>query len=1087
MKKMKRMKVLSVLLCLVMLLSCLPVTVFAEGETSGEGWELREGILDITGKLTELPAVEFTKIEVKVDGVLALSDGTAVAVPVFNNGTISGGTFKEIMTNDETITGGVYEKSVDNLVRSVISGGTFKNSVINRGTITGGIYHTGGVNYSTGVICGAKFLDGAKLTNNNSAPGSVKVLHKINGSDAELVYDKGTENLIEALNAAAGRTADAKGIWYCGDQPVGENAMVPLNYTEYTLKYEVLIPANLVGGSVTATPDVAAKNENVYLTVSPDANYRTKVITAMHGDNQIPVSTSVSGYDGFFIMPGGDVTVAAEFERLYQVTTSGYNRGQIYVSADANKDFAISGKFAEGDTVYLDWNMTETIYDVLKELTVTDADNNEITVTDNHFIMPGGDVLVTAVFGLPEGDNWNVDGFGNLRITGKVEALPDVKFEKIIVEEGSELALSNSVTVRKSVDNYGTVSGGTYSELVENHTMITGGVYCNSVKNYANGTICNAKFVEEGSVSSNFNTDEGSIKVLHSINGKDMELAYIGSRGFANLLTELQKVDAEGEWRKAADNSSIGEDETVPSHYTKYLSHKHKVEVFAEGGTLKKACKNTDGNCLTPEAEWELKLKAPAERVYDGREKHAVLEFTDWVDAAPAITYKQGATVLNSAPVNAGTYTASVTAEDVTASVEFTIEPAAASVDQFRFTAPNNLIYDGTEKHAEFVWDEIFEESDITVTYYAADGNALEGAPVNAGTYTVKLSVDSGNYAAEGLSDSDWRFTVAKRDLIVTANNQVITKGENIDYTACSVSGLPANHRAEVVLQASTTDVTTDGVITATATVKVSDRVVTENFNVTYVDGELVILPDVTANTVGVGDEATLEAEKAQLEQHLQENGDDFTEAQKQEIEDAIDRIDAAMEVLEAVEEVEADIASLPETAEADDVAARNRIKAAQAAYEELSSHGKTLVSEESKSKLDDLLDDVAYKIVKGGGSKWTVGASTSLTFTANGAYSEFTALKVDGKTVNAKYYEAKSGSTIITLKVEFLKTLKEGTHTIQVVYSDEEASSTFNVTKNPATGDDSNVMLWAGLTGGSLVCLAAAVFVLVKKRKNDE
>ena len=1079
MNKMKRMKVLSVLLCLVMLLSCLPVTVFAEGETSGEGWELREGILDITGKLTELPAVEFTKIEVKVDGVLALSDGTAVAVPVFNNGTISGGTFKEIMTNDETITGGVYEKSVDNEVRSVISGGTFKNSVINRGTITGGIYHIGGVNSSTGVICGAKFLDGAKLTNNNSAPGSVKVLHKINGSDAELVYDKGTENLIEALNAAAGRTADAKGIWYCGDQPVGENAMVPLNYTEYTLKYEVLIPANLVGGSVTATPDVAAKNENVYLTVSPDANYRTKVITAMHGDNQIPVSTSVSGYDGFFIMPGGDVTVAAEFERLYQVTTSGYNRGQIYVSADANKDFAISGKFAEGDTVYLDWNMTETIYDVLKELTVTDANNNKITVTDNYFIMPGGDVLVTAVFGLPAGDGWNVDKKGKLHITGKVETLPNVKFENIYIEEGGELALPNDVTVSVNVYNYGTISGGTYSGTVTNDGTIAGTIFSGRVKNY--GPLSNAKFLENATIEY-YNADY--IKVLHSVNGKDVELPLR-----TNLLTELQKIDAEGEWRKAADNSAVGEDETVYFRYTAYLSHKHEVAVIAEGAALKKACKNTDGNCLTPDAEWEVELKAPTGLTYDGAPKEAAVTVKagNVTEQEFPITYKQGATVLNSAPVNAGTYTASVTAEDVTASVEFTIEPAAASVNQFRFTAPNNLIYDGTEKHAEFVWDEIFEESDITVTYYAADGNALEGAPVNAGTYTVKLSVDSGNYAAEGLSDSDWRFTVAKRDLIVTANNQVITKGENIDHTACSVSGLPTNHRAEVVLQASTTDVTTDGVITATATVKVGERVVTENFNVTYVDGELVILPDVTANTVGVGDEATLEAEKAQLEQHLQENGDDFTEAQKQEIEDAIDRIDAAMKVLEAVEEVEADIASLPETAEADDVAARNQIKAAPAAYEELSSHGKTLVSEESKSKLDDLLDDVAYKIVKGGGSKWTVGASTSLTFTANGAYSEFTALKVDGKTVNAKYYEAKSGSTIITLKAEFLKTLKEGAHTIQVVYSDEEASSTFNVTKNPATGDDSNVMLWAGLTGGSLVCLAAVAFVLVKKRKNDE
>lgn len=40
--------------------------------------------------------------------------------------------------------------------------------------------------------------------------------------------------------------------------------------------------------------------------------------------------------------------------------------------------------------------------------------------------------------------------------------------------------------------------------------------------------------------------------------------------------------------------------------------------------------------------------------------------------------------------------------------------------------------------------------------------------------------------------------------------------------------------------------------------------------------------------------------------------------------------------------------------------------------------------------------------------------------------------VKVDGKEVDLKYYEAESGSTIITLNGEFTKNLSEGEHVLE-------------------------------------------------------
>ena len=130
------------------------------------------------------------------------------------------------------------------------------------------------------------------------------------------------------------------------------------------------------------------------------------------------------------------------------------------------------------------------------------------------------------------------------------------------------------------------------------------------------------------------------------------------------------------------------------------------------------------------------------------------------------------------------------------------------------------------------------------------------------------------------------------------------------------------------------------------------------------------------------------------------------------------------------------------------------------------------------------------YKIIEGANGTWTQNRDGTLTFRANGDFSKFTGVKIDGTLIDPKNYTAKSGSTIITLKADYLKTLSVGAHNLTVVYTDGECSTNFEVkqaaseqtkptegdksdtttptggkdTTSPQTGDNSNMLLWVAL-----------------------
>ena len=164
------------------------------------------------------------------------------------------------------------------------------------------------------------------------------------------------------------------------------------------------------------------------------------------------------------------------------------------------------------------------------------------------------------------------------------------------------------------------------------------------------------------------------------------------------------------------------------------------------------------------------------------------------------------------------------------------------------------------------------------------------------------------------------------------------------------------------------------------------------------------------------------------------------------------------------------------------------------------------------------------YKVVEGANQTYTIDESKNATFRIDADYSLFTnKVYVDNKLVDSTNYDSKSGSTVITLKDEYLKTLSVGEHTLKVAFSDngeaitkftikekqqntniednkntgntekEEQPENNNITNNdvqkdntianPKTGD--NIIVYAILFAIALLGIITLIIVNNTKRKN--
>lgn len=170
-------------------------------------------------------------------------------------------------------------------------------------------------------------------------------------------------------------------------------------------------------------------------------------------------------------------------------------------------------------------------------------------------------------------------------------------------------------------------------------------------------------------------------------------------------------------------------------------------------------------------------------------------------------------------------------------------------------------------------------------------------------------------------------------------------------------------------------------------------------------------------------------------------------------------------------------------------------IEATGSRHKECTVCGAILEKEEIKK-----LEPQEYKIIDGANSTLIQNTDVSIVIRGNGEFSKFKEVKTDGVVIDSRNYTVTEGSTIVTLKADYLKTLSTGRHTFEIVWTDGSVSTNFTVVKNtsddsesdddkgnnnnPAqTGDTSNPPLWIALFVASLAGLAR---MLVKGKRKD-
>ena len=142
----------------------------------------------------------------------------------------------------------------------------------------------------------------------------------------------------------------------------------------------------------------------------------------------------------------------------------------------------------------------------------------------------------------------------------------------------------------------------------------------------------------------------------------------------------------------------------------------------------------------------------------------------------------------------------------------------------------------------------------------------------------------------------------------------------------------------------------------------------------------------------------------------------------------------------------------------------------------------------------------ITYTVTGGADSTWTKGSSSIVTITVKRSEDDancinyFDSVEIDGTALAASDYEAKSGSTVVTIKAAALQKLSTGKHTVTVKFDDGNASTGLTVkaasgggqNQSPKTGDESNLRLWVILMLMSILGFIATFMVGRKKRQHS-
>ena len=466
---------------------------------------------------------------------------------------------------------------------------------------------------------------------------------------------------------------------------------------------------------------------------------------------------------------------------------------------------------ADGEkTITLYQNVDDTVYG---KRTAYELTRGPVTLATGGKRVDGVDLIAKGISLTVTGSN----GSFYVTVDGKDAELTvndkDTKLAIVTAKNGGKLSLSNGTFSRVDVMNDGSsasLSGGSYGEITSGTNYVK--PYALLAKGYAykkenNTWVSNANIglskvtvekapyvvkkiypnSDEGYTGNSAFATDGNITLTAVIAPETKGVTYYywwelfneSKNDWTTTFSDVNTATHTGEKSKTLTISGLPVDKSYQYHifvqcsngYNCYSEpftvtrHQHSWTYTASGATITAKCSkcSASGGSVT--------IAAPAELTYSGEGKPAtVTASSDWQGPAASgitISYIKSDTHIQqlengALPTNAGEYTASITVgEDNTASVTYTIGKATPKAEDFTFTAPTSLTYDGNVKSAT-VSPAKAGTVDVIVKYYDKDGE--KATPKNAGEYTVKIDVaESTNYAAaNGLTADGWKFSITK-------------------------------------------------------------------------------------------------------------------------------------------------------------------------------------------------------------------------------------------------------------------------------------------------------------------------------------
>lgn len=274
-----------------------------------------------------------------------------------------------------------------------------------------------------------------------------------------------------------------------------------------------------------------------------------------------------------------------------------------------------------------------------------------------------------------------------------------------------------------------------------------------------------------------------------------------------------------GYWLCDSDGNNVltGNSESLTVVVTK---HEHIWAYSASGATITAKC-TAEGCYLTDKLGGTFTISAPDAdtMTYDGNAKKATakLDAVSGVTGLPAvgsITYTQNGTALDSAPVNAGEYTASITVGEgnnaVTASVEYTIQKADPVVTEWpTLSAPVYVNSEATltggngegtfafKADAAKFWDSAGSKT-TTVVFTPTNTNNYNELTQDYNVTVVKRTVKSCNTPA-GIMDKP--YGTAQEELGLPGTVTITTvDGKTFDKIPVTWSGYDPNTLEEQTL-----------------------------------------------------------------------------------------------------------------------------------------------------------------------------------------------------------------------------------------------------------------------------------------------